>query len=284
MREDILQGPGPYIEPSDEIKATFDVDDTVLEANPDFHPDYTQAGVRYVLLGGMAEALNPEFVQTGDTLVNLREAFGSRDPNTGEPLGRLWDRQCKLTGKLTFEEHLRRQFEDVLGRISVEQAIEFACRVMRPKKNVIPFLQGLHERGIVPIFVTNGADAIALPVLMHFFGNTIANIRCYANVLQDGKFRGLHGKCGVAKGELVLRLHNVRFFFGDSHGGDGPGAQAVWEAGGHVFALGHDGPGSLHAYCQKYFGNERWTFLPDYSDALNIVDAYLLAEESAKGI
>jgi len=259
------------------IKAAADVDDTVLEANPDFSPDFVSGGVRYVFLKGRLVALNPEFRTTGDTLVNLREAFGSLQDD-GEPWGRLWDRQCKLTGVLTFERHLELQFLDALQRITIEEAIEFAARTMRPMKGSIEFLGGLKARSITTAFVTNGADAIAGPVLKQFFGSVLDDIPVYANVLRDGIFHGLHGSVGVAKGEVVQSLGNVRFFLGDSKGGDGPGAQAVWDAGGYVFALGHNGPSSLQDYCRNHFGSERWCHLGDYTNALEIVDRHLAME------
>jgi FMN phosphatase YigB (HAD superfamily) len=262
-------------------KAAADVDDTVLEADLDFRPDFTREGISYVYLRGVAVPLNPGFIPTGDICVNLREAVGTLDRITREPLGRVWDRECKIEKRLTFEEHLRLQFEDVLQRITVEQAIDLAIKTVRPKQGVIGFMKGLREREITMVFITNGADAISAGVLRHYFGKVLGQIHLVANVLRDGKFHGLHGEVGVAKGEVVLRLGNVKFFLGDSHGGDGPGAQAVWNAGGYVFAVGHDGESSLFEYCRENFENERWTFLTDYDDALPLVDNHLALLERA---
>jgi FMN phosphatase YigB (HAD superfamily) len=279
LSTDIVQPPYVHMPPG--MKSAADVDDTVLEMNPDFQPNFTREGVQYVYLCGKAVALNPGFAPSGDICVNLREAVGTLDTQTKEPLGRAWDHQCKVTRELTFEEHLRLQFEDVLAHISVEQAVELAIRTVRPKAGVIEFLKGLRQRDINMVFITNGADAISGPVLRHYFEKTLGKIYLVANKLRDGKFSGLHGIVGVAKGEVVLRLGNVRFFFGDSHGGDGPGAQAVWEAGGYVFAVGHDGEKSLFEYCRQNFGDERWRYLPDYEEALPIVDGHLALLERA---
>jgi hypothetical protein len=256
-------------------KAGADVDDTALEANPDFKPDYISDGISFVYLCGQPVALNPEFVPTGDICINLREAVGTRDTITGEPFGRMWDRECKVHKRLSFAAHLKLQFEDVLQHITLEQAVELAILTVRPKPGAVKFMAGLVERGVTMVFITNGADAISGPVLKHFFGKVLGKIHLYANILRDGKFRGLYGEVGVAKGEVVLRLRNVQFFLGDSHGGDGPGAQAVWNDGGYVFAVGHDGESSLNEYCVENFGKERWSFLVDYTNALDLVDQQL---------
>jgi hypothetical protein len=226
--------------------AAADVDDTCLEARPDWQPDQTVDDVSFVVLCGQLVALNPGFKPCGDTLVNLREAFGSYN-ESGELWGRIWDRNCK----------------DVLKRLTIEQCVEFAIKTMRPMNGFVNFLADIRNR-LTFVFVTNGADAIARPVLNHFFGSVLGEVIVHANLLQNGVFRGLHGDVGVAKGEVVLSLGDVQFFFGDSRGGDGPGAKAVWESGGHVFALGHDGESSLADYCRNHFGNRRWSYLEDY--------------------
>jgi hypothetical protein len=254
------------------IKAAADVDDTVLEKNPNFGPDFLEGGIAYVELQGRPIALNPGFVPTGDTLVNLREAFGTLQDN-GEPWGRFWDHQCKRTREISFEHHLKLQFEDVLQSITIEEAIEFAIRTMQPMCCSAEFFAGLQERNISVAFVTNGADIIAGPVLKHFFGSVLDGFTLHANYLRrDGIFLGANGSVGVAKDLVVKSLGNVQFFLGDSKGGDGPGAQAVYDRGGFVFAFGHNG---LSAYCQDHFQPDRWCHLENYTGALAIVDRHL---------
>jgi hypothetical protein len=267
-----------HIKPLAGTVAGLDVDDTCLEENPDWQPDQIIDDVSYVTLRGTPVALNPEFKPCGDTLINLRRAFGSyRDRTTGELWGQYWDYQCKVTGDLTFEEHLKLQFEDVLKRITLEQAIEFVIRTTRPKKGFPEFLTSTKDL-LTFAFITNGADAIALPVLTHFFGNVLDELHVYANYLEDGAFMGRHGSIGIAKGEVALSLGDVLFFFGDSKGGDGPGAEAVHRSGGWIFTLGHDGESSLADYCRENFGDQRWCHLEDYRDAVPIV-LQLLAQK-----
>jgi hypothetical protein len=264
------------------IVGAADVDDTCLEANPDWRPDQSVDDNHFVMLCGKLVALNKGFKPTGDTLINLRNAFGSY--RTPEQLwGAHWDYQCKVTHELTFEAHLKLQFEDVLQRITVEQAVEFAIKTMRPMRGFMTFLADIRDRLSFFVFVTNGADAIAQPVLNHFFGSILGNVIVHANLLQNGVFRGLHGDVGVAKGEVILSLGDVQFFWGDSKGGDGPGAEAVWRAGGHVFALGHDGDSSLADYCRSHFGDERWTYLDHYEGAAAIVHKHLAFVQQRKG-
>src|SRR5277367_465066 len=180
----------PYVQlPGD--KAAADVDDTVLEANLDFRPDFINQGIPHVYLCGKAVPLNPGFIPTGDICVNLREAVGTLDTFTREPLGRLWDRECKQLKRITFEEHLKLQFEDVLQHVTVEQAVQLAIKTVRPKQGVLKFLKGLRERNVTMVFITNGADAISGPVLRHYFEKVLGEIHLVANILNDGKFHGL---------------------------------------------------------------------------------------------
>jgi FMN phosphatase YigB (HAD superfamily) len=267
--------PAFHIAELDSITAVFDIDDTVFDPNEDFEPDYINDGTSYVILDGTPVQLNPLFRKpTGDNIVNAREAFGPLDEN-GTPLGRRWDRLCKVDGKMSFEEHLKRQIEEVLERITLEQWIEFCIKTLVPKRGVLQFMSGLRERGVAVVFVTNGADTIATAVLRHFFDAVLEKLIVYANLLRNGVFSGAHGSVGIAKGEVVLSLGRVQFFFGDSKGGDGPGAKAVWDAGGFVFSLGHDGSSSLMDYCRHHFGDTRWQHLNDYTEAEATVHEHL---------
>jgi len=260
--------------------AGFDIDDTSLELNPNFKPDGTKDGHRFVTLCGIDMPINDSFTPTGDTLVNLREAFGSTNPATGELWGRIWDRQCKDTGELTFEEHLRLQFEDVLRVLTLPQAIEFATRTLTPKKGFANFLKFLQENGVTPVFITNGVDLIAGPVIQHFFADVLPNAIIYANLLNGDQLTGLHGSVGVAKGVVVEEIGDVLFFFGDSGGGDGPGAKAVHDRGGHVFTLSFKGPSSLFALAGKSFKPGQWTHLDDYETAPAQIVAAVLANRA----
>jgi hypothetical protein len=257
--------------------AGFDIDDTSLELNPTFSADGEKDGRKFVILCGKEVFINDTFKPTGDTLVNLREAFGSTDPVSGQLWGRIWDNQCKNTGELTFEEHLRLQFEDVFRAISLEQAIEFAKRTLEPKKGFANFLKFLLANGITPVFITNGVDLIAQPVIMHFFADILPEPVIYANKLNGDQLTGLHGSVGVAKGEVVKEIGDVLFFFGDSGGGDGPGAQAVHDRGGHVFTLSFKTPSSLFAYASKNLTTGQWTHLEDYETVPARVVAQVLA-------
>lgn len=248
------------------IVSAHDIDDTSLEHNPDFKPDHVQDGHSFAVLCGQPVQLNDTFVPTGDTLVNLREAFGSANPETGELWGRIWDRQCKETKELTFEEHLRLQFEDVFRRITVAQAIEFAQKTLRPKLGFAQFLRDLQSLGVTPVFVTNGVDVIAGPVMKHFFGDIMPEPIIYANILVGDQLKGLSGSVGVAKNEVVDELGDVRFFFGDSGSGDGPGATAVHNRGGHVFTLTSKAKGSLYALAVAQYKAGQWTHLDNYVD------------------
>jgi hypothetical protein len=269
-------------------KFALDVDGTVFESNSAFRPDEVRYGVRYVALDGVLVPLNPLFETTDDTLINLGDAFGSRQPGSVEPMRRLWDRQCKFPSefpreqRLTFERHLKLQFEDVLSHISLKQAIEFAIRTLQPKKGILNFFR-LFRTALQFAFITNGGDAITDAVLQHFFGQVLDNaFLVYANRLTDGIFEGLHGDVGVAKDRVVLELENVACFAGDSKYGDGPGAQAVWNAGGYVFCLGDDGPNSLTDYCRHHFGSVRWFPIKDYAAIIAIVNMQLSAEQQGR--
>lgn len=246
--------------------AAFDIDDTSLEHNPDFKPDFTRDGHSFVVLCGKEVQLNDTFVPTGDTLVNLREAFGSADPASGELWGRIWDRQCKITKEVTFEEHLRLQFEDVFKRITVAQAIEFAQRTLRPKVGFAQFLRDLQDLQVTPVFITNGVDKIADEVMKHFFGDILPEPIIYANILVGDQLKGLSGSVGVAKNEVAEQLGDVICFFGDSRSGDGPGATMVHDRGGHVFTLTGKGQGSLYSLAVEKYDAARWTHLDDYVD------------------
>jgi phosphoserine phosphatase len=259
----------------DGVYSGHDIDDTSLEKNPDFAPDFHRDGHAFVVLCGAEVRINDTFVPTGDTLVNLREAFGSVNPETGELWGRIWDRQCKDTKELTFEEHLRLQFEDAFKRVSVEQAIEFAQRTLRPKKGFSEFLTSLQESGVTPIFITNGADLIAGPVMQHFFHDVLPAPVIHANKLVGDQLIGLHGSVGVAKDQVVRELGNVLFFFGDSRSGDGPGAKAVHDRGGHVFTLSGKGAGTLYSLADETFERNSWTHLDDYTNAASVVTSVL---------
>jgi hypothetical protein len=264
--------------------AGFDIDDTSLEQNPNFTADGEKDGRQFVVLCGSEVFINDTFKPSGDTLVNLREAFGSTDPATGELWGRIWDNQCKLSGELTFEEHLRLQFEDVFRAISLEQAIEFAKLTLKPKKGFANFLKFLQSKGVTPVFITNGADLIAEPVIKHFFADVLNQLpqpTIYANKLIGDQLKGLHGSVGLAKGEVVKGLGDVLFFFGDSGGGDGPGAQAVHDAGGHVFTLGGKGPSSLFAFSSKNLNTGQWTHLNDYETVPAQTVAQVLASRQS---
>jgi hypothetical protein len=257
------------------IYSGHDIDDTSLEKNTDFKPDFIRDGHAFVILCGSEVQLNDTFIASGDTLVNLREAFGSVHPETNELWGRIWDRQCKATKELTFEEHIRLQFEDAFKRVSVEQAIEFAQRTLRPKKGFSAFLVFLQASGVTPIFITNGADLIAEQVMKHFFGDVLPAPVIHANKLVGDQVLGLHGSVGVAKDQVVNELGNVLFFFGDSRSGDGPGAKAVHDRGGHVFSLSGKEAGSLYSLAVETFKNGSWTHLDDYVTADRVVTSVL---------
>jgi hypothetical protein len=263
------------IETAVAIFSGHDIDDTSLEENPDFKPDFLRDGHAFVILCGAEVQINDTFVPTGDTLVNLREAFGSVHPDTNELWGRIWDRQCKVTKELTFEEHIRLQFEDAFKRVSVAQAIEFAQRTLRPKKGFGAFLGFLQANGVTPIFITNGADLIAERVMKHFFSDVLPNPVIHANKLVGDQVLGLHGAVGVAKDQVVRELGNVLFFVGDSRSGDGPGAKAVHDRNGHVFSLSGKGTGSLYSLAVETFKNGSWTHLDDYVTADRIVTTVL---------
>jgi len=280
--------------------AGSDVDDTCMYAMPNWRPDQTHDGVDYMLLCGELVPLNKGFKPCGDTLVNLRRAFGSHREEDGQLWGQIWDQRCKNPAtpkdRLTFERHLKLQFEDIVGRrpparhqigghrLTIEQAVEFAIKTMMPMPGFVDFLANTHDK-LDFVFITNGADAIAQPVLNHFFGSVLGGkVNVVANLLENGVFRGLHGDVGVAKGEVVLSLENVQFFFGDSKGGDGPGAKAVWDDGGHVFAFGHDGESSLADYCSSHFGSTRWSYLDDYHTATAIVLRHLALVQQRKDL
>ena len=257
------------------IFSGHDIDDTTLEHNPDFKPDFYRDGHAFVLLCGAEVQINDTFVPTGDTLVNLREAFGSTNTATGELWGRIWDRQCKETKELTFEEHLRLQFEDAFKRVSVAQAIEFAQRTLCPKKGSVEFFTALQESGVTPIFITNGADLIAGPVMKHFYHDVLPSPVIHANKLVGDQLIGLHGSVGVAKDKVVCDLGDVLFFFGDSRSGDGPGAKAVHDRGGHVFTLSGKGAGSLYSLANETFKQNSWTHLDDYLTASAVITSVL---------
>lgn len=240
--------------------ATFDIDGTILDRNPNFRfpPD------GHLILDGQMVKINPTFVPTDDTLVNLREAVGSINPATGFPVGRDHDYQCRVMHEISFAEHLRLQFEDVLDHISVDQCIELAALTMVPKPGARTLMRKLTRHNVVPVFATNGADLIAHSVLCRFFGDILGTPSLVANKIVDGKFRELHGENGLDKDIVVRNLGNVVLFAGDSGRGDGPGAKATAELGGHVLAVGHQGPGSLYHYCQKNLPVGTWSALTSY--------------------
>ncbi len=240
--------------------AAYDVDDTVLDPRHEFC-----APSGSLVLAGKSIRINPTFKPTGDTIINLREAVGSINPATGLPWGRDWDYQCKVTRELSFEQHLQLQYEDVLDRLTIAQAIELAVLTMRPKPGARSLMRKLLQwHKIESVFVTNGADLIAAGVLTHFFGDILGAPKIIANRIVNGrKFEALHGADGLEKHTVIRELKEVVLFAGDSARGDGLAALETVKMGGKVIAVGrgHECEGSLAHFCKNQLHPRSWSYV-----------------------